>query len=82
MNATATATTTHGRLSWETCFETFNALPADIRGAIRANVRHHMAARSSGFDVGSSDVNHGIFAEYRMADGDWFAVVTSLVDRA
>ena len=85
MNATATRTaqpTTPGRLSWETCFATFNTLNATTRDVIRANVRHHLAARSNGFGISSSDVNHALFAEYRMADGDWTTVIINLVNAA
>jgi len=84
-----TATTTRtaqpvkpGRLSWETCFETFAQLAPETRGTIRANVAHALARSSRGFGVGSSDVNHALFAEYRMADGDWVTVIINLVNAA
>ena len=85
MNATATRTAQPvkpGRLSWETCFETFAQLAPETRATIRANVAQGVARANRGGCVGSSDVNHALFAEYRMADGDWVTVIINLVNAA
>lgn len=86
MNTATTTRTaqpvTPGRLSWETCFETFFRLHPETRATIRANVVHHMRRSNPGFGIGSSDVNHALFAEYRMADGDWTTVIINLVNAA
>jgi hypothetical protein len=70
-----------GRLSWETCFAKLNE-----RASIEIQVARRAAALllvSEGADeVGSSDVNHRIFCEFRRADGDILAAIDGLHSEA
>jgi hypothetical protein len=68
-----------GRLSWEVCFAEFFQLSPIMRNAIRRGISALMIQEGAQ-EVGSSDLNHLIFAAYRSNGGDWQAVLVELVN--
>lgn len=55
---------------WTLCFDQLNAMSGLARQTLRRCAADHLVTR--GFEeVGSSDVNHELFAMWRLADKDW-----------
>jgi hypothetical protein len=69
-----------GRLSWQTCFESFAQQSDLTRICIRRAAGMILARRNAGGEVGSSDISHEIFAAYRRNDGQWPEVILELVN--
>lgn len=78
INASASAP---GSLSWETAFAKFRSLSPDIQAGLRSYAVDSLV-RAGFEEVGSSDISHNLFAEYRRANGDWMAVVVAFVNES
>ena len=56
--------------NWEECFKQFQALAMGTRQILRSCAVTRLV--NNGHDeVGSSDVNHELFAMWRTSEGDW-----------
>lgn len=73
--------TSAGSLSWETAFAKFRNLSPDIQAGLRSYAVDSLL-RSGFAEIGSSDISHNLFAEYRRANGDWMAVVVAFVNES
>lgn len=68
-----------GSLSWETCFKKLNASTDLFRFAMRRAAADILSKSGAG-EVGSSDVNHTIFAYYRRAEGNLASALEAMLD--
>lgn len=83
MNATAVVPnciTNPGSLAWETCFAELAKTDRLFRIAIRRAAADVLALQTGVYEIGSSDINHAIFAEYRRQGGDLREVLAAFLD--
>ena len=65
--------------NWKTCFDQFDDMSSQARQVLRRCASDRMVAR--GFEeVGSSDINHELFAMWNYADNDWHQAFINEVD--
>lgn len=64
---------------WDVAFSEFNKLPLQIRQAIRRSTVDLMLEEDRE-EIGSSDVNHEMFAIYKQNNKSWQAVITFFLD--
>ncbi|NBW33622.1 MAG: hypothetical protein EBR30_01050 [Cytophagia bacterium] len=64
---------------WESAFEAYNQLPREIRLALRHNCADLMEQEGCE-EIGSSDVNHRLFALYNENSQSWQAVIAFFLD--
>lgn len=65
--------------SWDVAFEEFNNLPKDIKLALRHNCADLMEEEGAE-EIGSSDINHRLFALYKENNKSWQAVIAFFLD--
>ena len=67
------------RNEWDEAFEAFNELPHLIKMSLRRNCADLMEQEGYA-EIGSSDINHKLFALYKQNNKSWQAVIAFFLD--
>ena len=76
-----TINTSHSYVdNWSEAFNQYNELDLVIKQALRSAAARALVAGGCE-EVGSSDINHRLYSEWKINNKDWYNVVTSFVEQ-